>query len=192
MLLTLPEPSRQDYFHLLADPLLMLEQLLMNLKVDWVSVAVSTLRNLLPAQEAGIADLNIDTLLAEYAKKALDFPYAPLERTRSGEGQSFPDMIYNSLINHKYVPLSPNYATIQPSMHPDFMKVLNLLLEDVWAHGIFIYLFFLFAFVDSVISLQDSLLQCPIQESASSSPSRTPPPSAGMPYLSIYLFLIGY
>ncbi|KAB5582167.1 hypothetical protein PHYPO_G00184050 [Pangasianodon hypophthalmus] len=115
VLLTLPEASRQDYFQLLADPLLMLEQLLMNLKVDWVSVAVSTLRNLLPAQEAGITNLDIDTLLAEYAKKALEFPYAPREWTRS----------------------------------------------------------------DSVISLQDALLQCPVQESALSSPSRTPPPSAG-------------
>ncbi|KAG7334503.1 hypothetical protein KOW79_002910 [Hemibagrus wyckioides] len=116
VLLTLPEASRQAYFQLLADPLLMLEQLLMNLKVDWLSVAISTLRNLLPAQEAGITNLDIDTLLAEYAKKALDFPYAPREWTRS----------------------------------------------------------------DSVISLQDALLQCPVQESAPpSSPSRTPPPSSG-------------
>lgn len=71
----------------------MLQQLLMNLKVDWVSVAVSTLRSLLPAQEAGITNLNIDNLLTEYAKKALDFPYAPRERTRSGEGKNFPYMI---------------------------------------------------------------------------------------------------
>lgn len=106
MLLTLPEASRQDYFQLLADPLLMLEQMLMNLKVDWVSVAILTLRNLLVVQEAGITNLNIDTLLAEYAKKALDFPYAPRERTRSGEGINVLDMMYNSLINHKYVLLS--------------------------------------------------------------------------------------
>lgn len=99
MLLTLPEASRQAYFQLLADPLLMLEQLLMNLKVDWLSVAISTLRNLLPAQEAGITNLDIDTILAEYAKKALDFPYAPREWTRSGEGKNFPDMMYNGLIN---------------------------------------------------------------------------------------------
>lgn len=90
VLLTLPEASRQDYFQLLADPLLMLEQLLMNLKVEWLSVAVSTLRNLLPTQEAGITNLDIDTLLAEYAKNALDFPYAPRERARSGEGKNFP------------------------------------------------------------------------------------------------------
>lgn len=85
VLLTLPENSRQDYFQLLAEPLLMLEQLLMNLKVDWATAAVSTLRNLLPAQEAGITNQHIDTLLAEYSRKALDFPYAPRERTRSGE-----------------------------------------------------------------------------------------------------------
>lgn len=90
MLLTFPEASRQAYFQLLADPLLMLEQLLINLKVDWLSVAVLTLRNLLPAQEAGITNKDIDTLLSEYAKKALDFPYAPREWTRSGEGKNGP------------------------------------------------------------------------------------------------------
>ncbi|XP_036431084.1 zinc finger FYVE domain-containing protein 26 isoform X2 [Colossoma macropomum] len=115
VLLTLPEASRQDYFQLLADPLLMLEQLLMNLKVDWASTAVSTLHNLLPAQEAGITNQHIDALLAEYGRKALDFPYAPREWSRS----------------------------------------------------------------DSVISLQDVSLQCPAQDSSPSSPSHTPPPSAG-------------
>lgn len=85
VLLTLPEASRQDYFSLLSDLLLMLEQLLMNLKVDWASVAVSTLRNLLPAQDAGITNQHIDTILADYARKALDFPYAPREWSRSGE-----------------------------------------------------------------------------------------------------------
>ncbi|XP_042593060.1 zinc finger FYVE domain-containing protein 26-like isoform X4 [Cyprinus carpio] len=115
VLLTLPEASRQDYFSLLSDPLLMLEQLLMNLKVDWATVAINTLRSLLPTQDAGITNQHIDTLLADYARKALDFPYAPREWSRS----------------------------------------------------------------DSVISLQDAFLQCPAQESGPSSPSRTPPPSAG-------------
>ncbi|XP_059373273.1 zinc finger FYVE domain-containing protein 26-like isoform X2 [Carassius carassius] len=115
VLLTLPEASRQDYFSLLSDPLLMLEQLLMNLKVDWATIAISTLRSLLPAQDAGITHQHIDTLLAEYAQKALDFPYAPRLLSRS----------------------------------------------------------------DSVISLQDAFLQCPAQESCPSSPSHTPPPSAG-------------
>uniref|UniRef100_A0A671QY22 Zinc finger FYVE domain-containing protein 26 n=1 Tax=Sinocyclocheilus anshuiensis TaxID=1608454 RepID=A0A671QY22_9TELE len=85
VLLTLPEASRQDYFSLLSDPLLMLEQLLMNLKVDWATVAINTLRSLLPTQDAGITNQHIDTLLADYARKALDFPYAPREWSRSGE-----------------------------------------------------------------------------------------------------------
>ncbi|KTG45236.1 hypothetical protein cypCar_00014961 [Cyprinus carpio] len=91
VLLTLPEASRQDYFPLLSDPLLMLEQLLMNLKVDWATIAVSTLRSLLPAQDAGITHQHIDTLLAEYAQKALDFPYAPREWSRSDSVISLQD-----------------------------------------------------------------------------------------------------
>lgn len=91
----------------------MLEQLLMNLKVDWVSVAVSTLQNLLPAQEAGITTQDIDTLLAEYAKKALDFPYAPRERSRSGEGKYYLGIGCNSQIN-QVCPLIPDNTVIQP------------------------------------------------------------------------------
>ncbi|KAM4625378.1 zinc finger FYVE domain-containing protein 26 [Polymixia lowei] len=117
VLLTLPPPARQDYFPLLSEPLLMLEQLLMNLKVDWVDVAVRTLRSLLVGQEAGFGAEDIDKLLSNYACKALDFPYAPREKSRS----------------------------------------------------------------DSVLSLQDALLQCPAQDSCSPSPSRveSPTPSAG-------------
>lgn len=85
MLLTLPPAARQDYFPLLSDPLLMLEQLLMNLKVDWADVAVRTLRSLLVGQEAGFSTEDIDTLLEDYARKALDFSCAPRERTRSGQ-----------------------------------------------------------------------------------------------------------
>ncbi|KAM4542256.1 zinc finger FYVE domain-containing protein 26 isoform 2-T2 [Odontesthes bonariensis] len=83
VLLTLPQAARQDYFHLLSDPLLMLEQLLMNLKVDWAEVAVRTLRSLLVGQEAGFSAEDIDKLLAGYAGKALDFSCAPRERSRS-------------------------------------------------------------------------------------------------------------
>uniref|UniRef100_A0A3Q4GDG0 Zinc finger FYVE domain-containing protein 26 n=1 Tax=Neolamprologus brichardi TaxID=32507 RepID=A0A3Q4GDG0_NEOBR len=83
VLLTLPLAARQDYFPLLSDPLLMLEQLLMNLKVDWADVAVRTLRSLLVGQEAGFSAEDIDTLLADYAGKALDFSCAPRERARS-------------------------------------------------------------------------------------------------------------
>ena len=85
MLLTLPTAARQDYFPLLSEPLLMLEQLLMNLKVDWLDVAVGTLRSLLVGQEAGFGAEDIDKLLENYACKALDFPYAPREMSRSGQ-----------------------------------------------------------------------------------------------------------
>lgn len=85
MLLTLPPAARQDYFLLLAEPLLMLEQLLMNLKVEWADVAVRTLRSLLVGQEAGFTSQDVDKLLEEYASKALDFPCAPRERSRSGQ-----------------------------------------------------------------------------------------------------------
>ncbi|XP_068608115.1 zinc finger FYVE domain-containing protein 26 [Brachionichthys hirsutus] len=83
VLLTLPPASRQEYFPLLSEPLLMLEQLLMNLKVDWADLAVRTLRSLLVGQEAGFAPEDVDKLLEDYACKALDFSCAPKERSRS-------------------------------------------------------------------------------------------------------------
>lgn len=85
VLLTLPAAARQDYFPLLAEPMLMLEQLLMNLKVEWAEVAVQTLRSLLIVEEAGFNAEDVDKLLADYACKALDFSCAPRERTRSGQ-----------------------------------------------------------------------------------------------------------
>uniref|UniRef100_A0A8C3A898 Zinc finger FYVE domain-containing protein 26 n=1 Tax=Cyclopterus lumpus TaxID=8103 RepID=A0A8C3A898_CYCLU len=125
VLLTLPPAARQEYFPLLSEPLLMLEQLLMNLKVDWADVAVRTLRSLLVGQEAGFGGEDIDKLLANYACKALDFPCAPRERSRS----------------------------------------------------------------DSVISLQDALMQCPAQDSCSLSFSRieSPATSAGETFAFVQL-----
>uniref|UniRef100_A0A3B3Y0T4 Zinc finger FYVE domain-containing protein 26 n=1 Tax=Poecilia mexicana TaxID=48701 RepID=A0A3B3Y0T4_9TELE len=114
VLLTLPPASRQDYFPLLSEPMLMLEQLLMNLKVEWVEVAVQTLRRLLVGHEAGFSAEDIDKLLVDYASKALDFSCAPKERSRS----------------------------------------------------------------DSVISLQDSLLQCPAHELSTQSFSRIDSPAS--------------
>ncbi|TNN64156.1 Zinc finger FYVE domain-containing protein 26 [Liparis tanakae] len=93
VLLTLPPVARQEYFPLLSEPLLMLEQLLMNLKVDWVDVAVRTLRSLLVGQEAGFGAEDIDKLLANYACKALDFPCAPRERSRSDSVISLQDAL---------------------------------------------------------------------------------------------------
>ncbi|XP_053924505.1 zinc finger FYVE domain-containing protein 26 isoform X3 [Cuculus canorus] len=76
VLLTLPEHSRVNYFHLSSRPLLMLEQLLMNMKVDWVAVAVQTLHQLLAGQEIDFTIEDIDNLLSKYAEKALNFPFA--------------------------------------------------------------------------------------------------------------------
>ncbi|KFP89493.1 Zinc finger FYVE domain-containing protein 26, partial [Apaloderma vittatum] len=87
VLLTLPEPSRVNYFHLSSRPLLMLEQLLMNMKVDWVAVAVQTLHQLLAGQEIGFTIEDIDNLLSKYAEKALNFPFT-LKEKRSGVAMS--------------------------------------------------------------------------------------------------------
>ncbi|XP_001378438.2 zinc finger FYVE domain-containing protein 26 isoform X1 [Monodelphis domestica] len=80
VLLTLPEPHRASYTHLSSSPLLMLEQLLMNMKVDWATLAVQTLHHLLAGQEIGFTLEDIDSLLSKYAGKALDFPYSLKEK----------------------------------------------------------------------------------------------------------------
>uniref|UniRef100_A0A2K6GRH0 Zinc finger FYVE-type containing 26 n=1 Tax=Propithecus coquereli TaxID=379532 RepID=A0A2K6GRH0_PROCO len=80
VLLTLPEQHRTSYSHLSSNPLLMLEQLLMNMKVDWATVAVQTLHQLLAGQEIGFTMDEVDTLLSRYAGKALDFPYPQREK----------------------------------------------------------------------------------------------------------------
>ncbi|XP_015206656.2 zinc finger FYVE domain-containing protein 26 isoform X1 [Lepisosteus oculatus] len=93
LLLLLPEVARQDYFHLLCSPLLMLEQLLMNMKVDWAALAVRTLQQLLVGQEAGFTGEDIDSLLSNYAHKALEFPFSLRERTRSDSVISLQDLL---------------------------------------------------------------------------------------------------
>uniref|UniRef100_A0A8C0IVM7 Zinc finger FYVE domain-containing protein 26 n=1 Tax=Chelonoidis abingdonii TaxID=106734 RepID=A0A8C0IVM7_CHEAB len=84
VLLTLPEAYRASYSHLSSRPLLMLEQLLMNMKVDWAAVAVQTLHQLLVGQEIGFTVDDMDALLSKYSEKALDFPFS-LKEKRSGD-----------------------------------------------------------------------------------------------------------
>lgn len=84
VLLTLPEQHRASCAHLSSSPLLMLEQLLMNMKVDWATVAVQTLHQLLAGQEISFTLDEVDSLLSRYAGKALDLPY-PLREKRSGD-----------------------------------------------------------------------------------------------------------
>ncbi|XP_048339945.1 zinc finger FYVE domain-containing protein 26 isoform X1 [Sphaerodactylus townsendi] len=80
VLLTLPEAYRANYSHLSCNPLLMLEQLLMNMKVDWAAVAIQTLHQLLAGQEIGFTVEDVDALLSKYAGKALDFPFSLKEK----------------------------------------------------------------------------------------------------------------
>lgn len=82
VLLTLPEQHRASYAHLPSSPLLMLEQLLMNMKVDWATTAVQTLHQLRAGQDIGFTLDEVDSLLSRYAGKALDLPY-PLREKRS-------------------------------------------------------------------------------------------------------------
>uniref|UniRef100_A0A452HEU7 Zinc finger FYVE domain-containing protein 26 n=1 Tax=Gopherus agassizii TaxID=38772 RepID=A0A452HEU7_9SAUR len=80
VLLTLPEAYRASYSHLSSRPLLMLEQLLMNMKVDWAAVAIQTLHQLLVGQEIGFTVDDMDALLSKYSEKALDFPFSLKEK----------------------------------------------------------------------------------------------------------------
>ncbi|XP_068109450.1 zinc finger FYVE domain-containing protein 26 isoform X2 [Hyperolius riggenbachi] len=80
VLLALPEAAHEDYEHLISSPLLLLEQLLMNMKIDWVSTAVHTLQNLVNEQESTFSTEDVDTLLCIYAGKALDIPFSFREK----------------------------------------------------------------------------------------------------------------
>ncbi|XP_062609221.1 zinc finger FYVE domain-containing protein 26-like [Saccostrea cucullata] len=94
MLLCMPENFVHEYCHLVAEPKLMLEQLLMNMKVELASTAfqkvhfeLEKLRNV--GQRFTQQDFN--TLIAEYATKALEFiviQYTEPEKDRSQSQQS--------------------------------------------------------------------------------------------------------
>nr|XP_033807345.1 zinc finger FYVE domain-containing protein 26 isoform X2 [Geotrypetes seraphini] len=74
VLMALPELACKDYEHLVSRPLLILEQLLMNMKVDWAAVAVQMLYQLLSGQKTDFTTKDVDSLLTIYARKALNFP----------------------------------------------------------------------------------------------------------------------
>ncbi|XP_049626488.1 zinc finger FYVE domain-containing protein 26 [Suncus etruscus] len=92
VLLTLPEQHRASYAHLSTSPLLMLEQLLMNMQVDWATVAVQTLHQLLDSLDIGFTMDQVDSLLSRYAGKALDFPYS-LREKRSDSVSQLQDLV---------------------------------------------------------------------------------------------------
>ncbi|KFO89904.1 Zinc finger FYVE domain-containing protein 26, partial [Buceros rhinoceros silvestris] len=121
VLLTLPELSRVNYVHLSSRPLLMLEQLLMNMKVDWVAVAVQTLHQLIAGQEIGFTLEDIDNLLSKYAEKALNFPFT-LKEKRSGRGnlppESFHQLCHN-IFRCVTISASPRDRSLQQNLFPE-------------------------------------------------------------------------
>nr|XP_012226480.1 PREDICTED: uncharacterized protein LOC105674602 [Linepithema humile] len=67
----LESKDRVLYIHLIREPLLMLEQLLMNCKFESIQKIVNTLHESLQHLDVGIR--NFDIIIRFYAKKALDF-----------------------------------------------------------------------------------------------------------------------
>ncbi|KAM6201009.1 zinc finger FYVE domain-containing protein 26 isoform 2-T2 [Rhynchocyon petersi] len=113
VLLTLPEQHRASYAHLSSSPLLMLEQLLMNMKVDWATMAVRTLHQLLAGQEMGFTLDEVDALLSRYAGKALDFPY-PLREKRSDSATHLQE-IANQVSDSETLTRSPSADLSSPA-----------------------------------------------------------------------------
>ena len=79
-LLCIPESNRRSYESLVSQPLLLLEQLLMDMKVEWAAKAFSELQNELKTNhsysESLRKEVSIDlfeNLLVIYASKALEF-----------------------------------------------------------------------------------------------------------------------
>ncbi|XP_060119541.1 zinc finger FYVE domain-containing protein 26-like [Heteronotia binoei] len=143
VLLTLPEAYRANYSHLSCKPLLMLEQLLMNMKVDWAAVAIQTLHQLLVGQEIGFTVEDVDALLSKYAEKALDFPISLKEKrsdsiiqtqeslcqvsesgtlSKSGSTElyspSFPDVMHSSSPGERSLPQTVSVQEFVPPEKP--------------------------------------------------------------------------
>uniref|UniRef100_A0A2K6D826 Zinc finger FYVE domain-containing protein 26 n=1 Tax=Macaca nemestrina TaxID=9545 RepID=A0A2K6D826_MACNE len=120
ILLTLPEQHRASYSHLSSNPLLMLEQLLMNMKVDWATVAVQTLQQLMVGQEIGFTMDEVDSLLSRYAEKALDFPY-PQREKRSDSVIHLQEIVHQAA-DPETLPRSPS-AEFSPAAPPGISGV---------------------------------------------------------------------
>lgn len=67
----LESKDRTLYIHLIKEPLLMLEQLLMNCKIESIQKILNTLHENL--QHAEISIGNLDKIIRFYARKSLDF-----------------------------------------------------------------------------------------------------------------------
>ncbi|XP_040188463.1 zinc finger FYVE domain-containing protein 26 isoform X1 [Rana temporaria] len=83
VLLALPEAAQSTYVHLISSPLLMLEQLLMNMRIDWIATVVQTLKQLVNEPDSIFSTEDVDKLLCIYAGKALDVPFSFREKSDS-------------------------------------------------------------------------------------------------------------
>lgn len=113
VLLALPESAHPNYEHLISSPLLMLEQLLMNMKIQWVSVAVQTLQQLLIEPDFTFSIEDVDRLLCSYAGKALDIPFSFREK-RTDSASRIPESRSHSPDPEQVTPPSPADQTNSP------------------------------------------------------------------------------
>uniref|UniRef100_A0A8C4WVC4 Zinc finger FYVE domain-containing protein 26 n=1 Tax=Eptatretus burgeri TaxID=7764 RepID=A0A8C4WVC4_EPTBU len=73
----LPRAAWVTYQGLCCQPLLLFEQLLMNMRVEWAAQALQIFLSQLSSDRVDISIHDIDLLLSKYAGHALDFPYTP-------------------------------------------------------------------------------------------------------------------
>ncbi|EZA60485.1 Zinc finger FYVE domain-containing protein 26-like protein [Ooceraea biroi] len=100
----LKDNDRALYIHLIKEPMLMLEQLLMNCKFENIQKILSTLHERLQHPDVGIE--NFDKIIRFYAKKSLDFrvSFQRDESKAKGVLQSNPDTENNEFIMPANVP----------------------------------------------------------------------------------------
>ena len=72
-LMSLPEHARPDYEHLVSKPELLLEQLLMNTKIEWATKVLNCFHDDQVEEYCDCASDDFDDLLSVYAAKALEF-----------------------------------------------------------------------------------------------------------------------
>ncbi|PNI83937.1 ZFYVE26 isoform 5 [Pan troglodytes] len=95
-------------------------KLLMNMKVDWATVAVQTLQQLLVGQEIGFTMDEVDSLLSRYAEKALDFPY-PQREKRSDSVIHLQEIVHQAA-DPETLPRSPS-AEFSPAAPPGISSI---------------------------------------------------------------------
>ncbi|KAM3918038.1 zinc finger FYVE domain-containing protein 26 [Leptodactylus fuscus] len=114
VLLALPECAHANYEHLLSCPLLVLEQLLMNMKIEWLSVAVHKLQQLLIEPDFTFSIEDVDNLLSTYAGKALDIPFS-FRETRKDSVSRIPESSSSQSVDPDQVkPPTPTDLTNTP------------------------------------------------------------------------------